>query len=213
MRQALIVKNPKWEPFTAVSDAFKALSVKDKESAALVVRGRCKEKTTKTMKPLTSGKTAEWLKTQAKEVADKLKKSAAVIACLFAVTAAAQQNILPLLPAASIAGLTTNSTAGSGVLGWNIDQVAVFQLTVTGTNAGAATSLKVNVDTSDNGTYWKANAYAVECLPSGNATATQITRLTNSFGAKYIRFGSMANTNAATGGLSIPSFTVSLKEQ
>jgi len=40
MRQALIVKNPKWERFTAVSDEFKALS----GDAVLVVRGRSKEK-------------------------------------------------------------------------------------------------------------------------------------------------------------------------
>lgn len=40
MRQALIVKNPKWERFTAVSEEFKALS----GDAILVVRGRNKEK-------------------------------------------------------------------------------------------------------------------------------------------------------------------------
>jgi hypothetical protein len=45
MRQALIVKNPKWEPFHTVSDEFKSLS----GNVVLVVRGRCKEK--KTAKP------------------------------------------------------------------------------------------------------------------------------------------------------------------
>jgi len=43
MRQALIVTNPKWEPFTAVSDKFKGST----GDAVLVVRGRCKEKRTK----------------------------------------------------------------------------------------------------------------------------------------------------------------------
>jgi hypothetical protein len=40
MRQALIVKNPKWELFSTVSDEFKTLS----GGCVLVVRGRCKEK-------------------------------------------------------------------------------------------------------------------------------------------------------------------------
>jgi hypothetical protein len=40
MRQALIVKNPKWELFSTVSDEFKSLS----GNAVLVVRGRSKEK-------------------------------------------------------------------------------------------------------------------------------------------------------------------------
>lgn len=47
MRQALIVTNPKWERFTAVSEKFKALS----GSAVLVVRGRSKEKRTAEEKP------------------------------------------------------------------------------------------------------------------------------------------------------------------
>lgn len=39
MRQAIIVENPKWEPFTKVSDAFKSV----KGAAVLVVRGNNKE--------------------------------------------------------------------------------------------------------------------------------------------------------------------------
>ena len=42
MRQAIIIKNPKWEPFTVASDAFKKLG--DSDNAVLLVRGRCKEK-------------------------------------------------------------------------------------------------------------------------------------------------------------------------
>ena len=40
MLQALIVKNPKWERFSTVSEEFKGLS----GNAVLVVRGRGKEK-------------------------------------------------------------------------------------------------------------------------------------------------------------------------
>lgn len=39
MRQAIIIENPKWEPFTKVSDAFKSA----KGAAVLVVRGNNKE--------------------------------------------------------------------------------------------------------------------------------------------------------------------------
>jgi len=43
MRQAIVIKNPKWELFTAASDAFKSTDA----PAVLVVRGRCKEKKVK----------------------------------------------------------------------------------------------------------------------------------------------------------------------
>lgn len=39
MRQAIIIENPKWEPFTKVSEAFKSA----KGTAVLVVRGNNKE--------------------------------------------------------------------------------------------------------------------------------------------------------------------------
>jgi ribosomal protein S4E len=67
MRQALIVKNPKWERFTAVSDEFKALS----GDAVLVVRGRNKEKSGKANQSKVFKKSAESL---AKEIADAAKK-------------------------------------------------------------------------------------------------------------------------------------------
>lgn len=214
MLQAIVVKNPKWEPFTKASDAFKATTVKEGETAILVVRGRCKEKTMKNSKSLKSGKTAEWIKTQSKAVADKLAKASAVVACFLFIglTANAQQDLLPKLPATYIAGLTTNSTPGAGVVGWNIDQIGVFQLTITGTNAGAATLLKVWMDSSDTGTYWSTNTYSVTATPVGVGTATSITKLTNTVGAKYIRFGRIDNTNAATGGLTINAFSASFKE-
>lgn len=40
MKQAIVIKNPKWEPFTVASDAFKSAEA----PAVLVVRGRTKEK-------------------------------------------------------------------------------------------------------------------------------------------------------------------------
>lgn len=40
MRQAIVIKNPKWEPYTVASDAFKASDA----PSVLIVRGRCKEK-------------------------------------------------------------------------------------------------------------------------------------------------------------------------
>lgn len=40
MRQAIVITNPKWEPFTKASDAF----AKATAPAILVVRGRSKEK-------------------------------------------------------------------------------------------------------------------------------------------------------------------------
>lgn len=64
MKQALIVKNPKWERFSAVSDEFKALS----GNAVLVVRGRSKEK-----KQAEAGKAKVYKKSAeslAKELAD-----------------------------------------------------------------------------------------------------------------------------------------------
>lgn len=67
MKQALIIKNPKWERFTTVSDEFKALS----GDAVLVVRGRSKEKIQATAgKPKVFKKTAESL---AKEISDAAK--------------------------------------------------------------------------------------------------------------------------------------------
>jgi hypothetical protein len=67
MRQALIVKNPKWERFTTVSEEFKALS----GDAVLVVRGRGKEKkSAKANESKIYKKSAESL---AKEIADAAK--------------------------------------------------------------------------------------------------------------------------------------------
>lgn len=71
MRQALIVKNPKWERFTPVSDEFKSLS----GEAVLVVRGRCKEKRLANGKPKIFKKSAESLaaETNPKPAKEKTK--------------------------------------------------------------------------------------------------------------------------------------------
>ena len=230
MRQAIVIQNPNWEPFTKASDAFKALSLKAGESVILVVRGRSKEKRNGGIGPSRVVKSkpdspealaADLRKQGAKpdEIKKAVKsfkplaKAAAMIAfMMFALTASAQQDILPKLPLTYVAGLSTNTSAGSGFVGWNIDQVAVFQLTITGTNAGAAGPITVSADTSDNGTDWLATQYNFVSGSAGNGTATAITRATNTIGAKYIRFARVVNTNAATGGVTITRFTVSIKD-
>lgn len=212
MLQAIVIKNPKWEPFNKASDAFKATAVKEGETAILVVRGRCKEKNIKTMKTLKSGKTAEWLKNQTKSVVDKLAKAAALFVLLFAFGASAQQNLVPLLPATYYAALSTNSTGGGGNVGWNIDQTAVFQLTVTGTNAAAAGPISVSIDTSNDRTYWVSSAYTILGPTVGATTATALVRATNTAGGKWFRIGTIANTNAAGGGVTITAASVTFKE-
>jgi len=191
MRQALVIKNPKWELFTEASDAFKA--VKEGENAVLVVRGRCKEKRVKT-KP------------------DKIAKAAALLLflCLFGFSASAQQNLIGYLPATTVAGASTNATAGTGVIGWNIDQVAVFQLTVVSTNT-ASGAFTVDFRTSDNGTDWKTMAYSVAVTANGTTAATDIIRLTNTVGGKYLQVQQVRNPSASA--VSVSRFTLSLKEQ
>lgn len=213
MRQAIIVQNPKWEPFTKASDAFKSITPKIGETTLLVVRGRCKEKSKKSSVSLKSGKNAEWVKSQSKDVVEKLAKVAALFVLFFAFSATAQQNILPLLPITTVPASSTNTTAGSGVVGWVPNQVAVFQLTATGTNALAAGTIEVSADTSDNGTDWVASAYTIPVVATGTNAATTITLLTNTVGGKYIRFAQITNTNAAGGKVVLNRFTVSMVER
>lgn len=195
MRQAIVIKNPKWEPFTKASDAFKATTLKEGESAILVMRGRSKEKRVKAIK----------------QIVKKAAAAAAVIIGLLALPSFAQQNILPLLPITTIPAISTNTTAGSGVIGFNPDQVAIFQLTATGTNALAAGTVTVSADTSDNGTDWVSSSYTIPVVATGATAATTITRVTNTVGAKYIRFAKIVNTNAVGGMVELNRFTVSMK--
>jgi hypothetical protein len=140
-----------------------------------------------------------------------MKKIISLIAFLCVSFAAfAQQNILPLLPATTVAGGATNNTAGNGFIGLNIDQVAVFQLTVISTNT-AFGALSVYLETSDNGTDWIANSYTLATTSSGTTAATSITRITNSVGGKYVRVGRVGNPT--TNAVEVLRFTVSPKEE
>lgn len=190
MRQAIVIKNPKWEPFTKASDAFKATGLKEGESAVLVVRGRCKEKAIKVIR--------------------KLKAAVVSVAVLFAMSSFAQEPIINKLAATTFVGASTNSSVANGIIGWNIDAVAVLQLSIVGTNAATTGQLRVAFDTSDNGTDWLANQYTVTMVATGVSTASSINRITNTIGGKWLRFGSVANTNAMA--LTIQRVTLSVKE-
>jgi hypothetical protein len=225
MRQALIVKNPKWEPFSKVSGEFKALS----GEAALVVRGRVKEKLSvkageaKVMKSKPdsqealvadmrrAGESEEAIK-KAVSAFKPIKAAAAImLLCLVAIGANAQQSLLSYLPATTFAATTTNTTAGTGILGWNIDQEAVLQLSVISTNNVATNAFVVQWRTSDNGVDWVSSAYSVSVTPTGTNSATAISRITNSVGAKWLQVGSVENPNAAA--VSVQGFSLSLKEK
>jgi hypothetical protein len=185
MRQAFIVKNPKWEPFSKVSDAFKKLSAT--EPAVLIVRGRCKEKKNKV-----------------------LAKAAVAVALLLGLClpAFAQQNLIGYLPATSVTSFSTNWTAGTGLIGINRDQIAVFQLTATATNTLASGNTIVRLDTSDNGTDWLTNQVTVAV--TNNATA--IARMTNSIGGKWYRIGGVSNLGTGTtNDSSIVRFSISIQ--
>lgn len=227
MRQAIIVKNPKWEPFTKVSDEFKKLS--DKDSGILVVRGRCKEKGKPSKLTEGHGKqkpesaealAADLRKTGAKpeaiEAAVKafkpVKAAAAVLlAMLFlAFSANAQTDITAKTGGSTIAGLSTNTATANGVNGWNIDQIAVLQFSVVGTNAATTNACTLRGDVSDDGTAWATNQFSVAATPRGTNWGTSITRITNSVGGKYFRINQTESLNAATVTYRL---TLSLKEQ
>jgi len=183
MRQALIVTNPKWERFTDASDKFKGLS----GDAVLVVRGRNKEKS------------------KAKEVKTKLVKAAAVACILFgfALNSFAQQNILSLLPATSLTPASTNYT-GQGFIGWNIDDVLVFQFNVQSTNnihVSTKSNILIYLDTALTGTTWSTNQYLISVPTHTYQTNELVTlhRITNTVGGNYLRVGAIwnANTNMA----------------
>ena len=210
MRQAIIIKNPKWEPFTAASDAFKKLDAKEK--AILVVRGRCKEKRSeigadkvvKTKPETAAALEADLRKTGAKPEDIKkavaafkpLAKAVAVLALLLGIClpSFAQQSLIAYLPATSVTSFSTNWTAGTGLIGINRDQVAVFQLTATATNTLASGNTIVRLDTSDNGTDWLTNQVTIAA--TNNATA--IARMTNSIGSKWWRVGGVSNLGTGT---------------
>ncbi len=217
-RQAIIVTNPKWERFTVASDAFKKLTFKEKESAVLVERGRSKERShLKGIKTLVKNKpdspealAADLRKEGASQekidkavAAFKPLKSAAVALLLFGLMCLpsfAQNFITDRLPATELAGATTNAGPGSGIIGWNRDQIAVIGANLYSTNnvhASTKSNVFVRFDTSANGVDWTNNAYFLTLVTAtfqtnGNA---HILRFTNSLGAKWVRIGQIENAN------------------
>lgn len=146
-------------------------------------------------------------------IKDAVKKAAAIIGLLFlfGFNATAQEPIINKLVSTTVAGATTNSSQANGVMGWNIDQVAVLQVAVVGTNASPTNAIRITFDTSDNGTDWSADAYSHSVTPTGTSSATSLTRITNTVGGKYIRFGKVENANLTA--VTISRYTMSLKER
>ena len=192
MRQAIIIKDAKWEPFHIVSEKFKKAS----EGSILVIRENVKE--IKAAKPIA-----------------KIAKAAAVILFLaLSITANAQQSLIANLPSTTANSFSTNWTAGSGLIGWNQDAVATAQLTVLGTNALSSGNVVVAFDTSDNATDWLTNRYEVTAPIWGTNNGTALVRITNSIGGKWLRVGALKNqatgtTNTAT----VVRFSISVKDQ
>lgn len=125
--------------------------------------------------------------------------SALLLLIALALPAMAQRNITSLIPVALIEPATTNLTP-SEAIGWNVDQVLVFQLAITTTNVAHATTrsnVVIRFDTSVNQTDWVTNQYSLNAAPGGTASVANstITRLTNSVGAKWIRVGATENVN------------------
>ncbi len=189
MRQAIVIKNPKWERFTIASDAFK--EEKEGSGSILVVRGRCKEK-------------------RKKGGAAKLA-AALLLLCLFGFSVNAQEPIIHKLVSTTVAGASTNTSQGNGFIGWNIDQVAVLQVSVVGTNSSPTNAMRITFDTSDNGTHWLTDQYSQSLTPTDTSTATAISRITNTVGGKYIRFGKVENANLTA--VTITAYTLSTKQE
>lgn len=202
MKQALIIKNPKWEPFHTVSDAFKATAVKEGETAILVVRGRCKEKNLKTMKPLKSGKTAEWLK-QNVEVAKKLAGKVAVALLLtIGVSAFAQQDITASLGARTSI-ITSDATPSQPFTAQPGDVISVQVTAKYDVLAGNGVSnIVFSCDQQLGGNYWHTNAFTLSfpVNTTNNAARTSIVKTTNTLGGISWRVGNVTcgATNAVT---------------
>lgn len=129
---------------------------------------------------------------------------------LFAFASQAQTSITPNLTATVYTGASTNTAVGAGLLGWNIDQTAVIQCTVVGTNANMSNNVVLTFEVSDNGTDWVPSLHPVIVDANGTTAATQITRITNSTGGKWFRPYSVANSNATS--VTIQRLTLSVKD-
>jgi hypothetical protein len=151
-----------------------------------------------------------------------MKKIILSLACFgLCLSAFGQRDITALMVATTAAGSATNTSNGNGVIGWNTDQIAVLQCSLIQTNLAHLSTISnavVRFDTSANGTDWKVSAYAFTLAPTGvtnagtgySTEATDIQRITNTVGAKWLRFGVLENVN--TNRVTLSRFTISLKE-
>lgn len=159
-----------------------------------------------------AGKSDEDIANFLKAAKAKVAKAAALLLglCLFGFSATAQQSLISYLSTTTVAGASTNTTMYGGTIGWNIDQVAVFQTTIVGTNASPTNAVTVLLDTSDNGTDWLTDQYTISVTPAGTTAGSSITRITNSVGGKYLRVGTLKNPNLTA--VTVSRLTLSTKQ-
>ena len=126
-----------------------------------------------------------------------------------AFAASAQTDLKSRLNTTAIAAASTNTTAMAPAIGWNRDQVLVFQVTLIGTNAAASSNIVMNLDVSNDGTDWVASQHTITATAPGSGTKATIARLTNSVGGKWLRVKSIENPSAAGGSVTIKTFNYS----
>ena len=130
-----------------------------------------------------------------------MKRFLTIIAVLaLGVPAFAQQDITALLDSTRLTATTTNTAArnGSGVFGWQANQVATVQASIVSTNsltAGATNTITFTFDTSLNRTDWNTDAYSYTLVSSGTNPVSTIKYLTNTVGGIWMRFGTTKNPN------------------
>lgn len=201
MQEALVIKQPKWLPFEHAKAEFKSLSVKEGETAVLVYRENVREKDKQNAVPLKSGKTADWLKTQAKEVVEKLTKSAKAAAAfaifMLAMTVSAQQEISTTLYTTSITRTNTNDGAA---MQWRPGDIYTIQGVVS-YNAADTNSVIFTLDESLGAGYWTTGTQTFE-LSAANGTNTTVSllQLTNTLGTLWWKISQIevASTNTAS---------------
>jgi len=127
-----------------------------------------------------------------------MKTFLSLIVALATFSAFGQAEISGYLPTTQLTALSTN-TPGGGVLGWSVDDVAVFQLTCTTTNARSlvtASNIVIYLDTAHAGSTFQTNAYTLTFLSATNAgTITSFARITNTIGGSLLRVGNTCNAN------------------
>jgi hypothetical protein len=128
----------------------------------------------------------------------KLCKSLTALAFLLCVviTASAQTDLKGRLDSLLVPALGSNTASMSAPIGWGVDQVLVFQLTVTATNAANTNATAFAIETSNDGDNWLKDQYMIAVTNAGSGTATSISRLTNTVGGQWIRTGYCTNESA-----------------